>query len=175
MSELLLTKALFGAARLRDAGFPLAVAMGVSPAWLTQPRLPDFLRANFRATGIPADQVILKIAGTTAPPALAELRVAVDDFDPKGPPAEVLQLTGLNGPKLKRPAQRGDPRGNPASPNRLTRAKALGFILMAVGIQTTQDLELTRALGCDWVQGDLLAEAMPVGTLIDSLRSVPSS
>lgn len=64
LSEVLITKAMLGGARLVDAGFPWAVTVNVSSDWLADTRLPEFVLATIQATGFKAENLILKISET---------------------------------------------------------------------------------------------------------------
>jgi EAL domain-containing protein (putative c-di-GMP-specific phosphodiesterase class I)/response regulator of citrate/malate metabolism len=177
LSELLLTKALFGAARLNEAGFPLRVAVNLSASWLAQPQLPELVLATVRVAGIPAERVVLEIGeagvGAVAPTSwdgLAQLRrhglgFAIDGFNPAGRSPDWWRRMGFGKFKLDRAAT-----ARAELPSSLEQARALGIAIVAEGVETPGDLERARSLGCDLVQGHLIAAAMPIEDLIRWLR-----
>jgi EAL domain-containing protein (putative c-di-GMP-specific phosphodiesterase class I) len=177
LSELLLTKALFGAARLNEAGFPLRVAVNLSASWLAQPQLPELVLATVRVAGIPAERVVLEIGeagvGAVAPTSwdgLAQLRrhglgFAIDGFNPAGRSPDWWRRMGFGKFKLDRAAT-----ARAELPSSLEQACALGIAIVAEGVETPGDLERASSLGCDLVQGHLIAAAMPIEDLIRWLR-----
>ncbi len=54
-------------------------------------------------------------------------------------------------------------------------ARNFNLSTVAEGVETQADLDLVRGLGCDLVQGWLIAKAMPVDELIVWLRNRPAS
>jgi EAL domain-containing protein (putative c-di-GMP-specific phosphodiesterase class I) len=182
LSELLLTKALFGAVRLAEAGFPLTIAVNLSVSWLAQPQLPEFILATLRAAGIPGNRVVLEIVETGAMAVtsasldgLARLRqqgigITVDGFKPDFMCPASLRRVGFSEFKL------GHTWAEAVSAEmleKLEQARALGIAIAAMGIETADDLERARALRCDVVQGHLIAAAMPVEELMRWLQAHP--
>jgi len=51
--------------------------------------------------------------------------------------------------------------------------RQLGLTVTAEGVETTQDLELLRSIGCDCVQGYLLSAAVPASEFALMLASEP--
>lgn len=180
LSELLLTKALFGGARLAEAGFPLTIAVNLSVSWLAQPKLAEFILATLRVVGIPAARVVLEIADTGTMAAasasldgLARLRqqgigLAVDSFKPDAMCMAPLRRIGFGEFKLNHAWATAVSAERLAS---LEQVRTLGAAIAAKGIETAGDLEQARALKCDWVQGHLIAAAMPVEDLIRWLQA----
>jgi EAL domain-containing protein (putative c-di-GMP-specific phosphodiesterase class I) len=50
-------------------------------------------------------------------------------------------------------------------------ARRLGLALVAEGIETPDQLERMRALGCDWVQGYWIAKPLPAAQAAQFARS----
>jgi len=50
-------------------------------------------------------------------------------------------------------------------------ARRMALATVAEGVETEADLELVRAMGCDRVQGYLIAAPMPTAELIAWLRA----
>lgn len=66
LSEVLVTKALIGGARMADAGFPLQVAINLSASWLADVRLPEFIMATINATGFRPENLVVEVTETLA-------------------------------------------------------------------------------------------------------------
>ncbi|MEO5347095.1 MAG: EAL domain-containing protein [Magnetococcus sp. YQC-9] len=186
LSEILVTKAMLGGTRLVAAGFPLAVAINLSASWLTDIKLPEFIVASLQATGFPADKLILEITETgvmadahTALDIMTRLRLkgfklSIDDFGTGYSSMDQLQRFPFSELKLDRSFVQG------ATEKPTTRAILAASLEMAIklklstvaeGVETQQDLDLVRGLGCNLVQGWLVAKAMPVEELIAWLRN----
>jgi EAL domain-containing protein (putative c-di-GMP-specific phosphodiesterase class I) len=58
-----------------------------------------------------------------------------------------------------------------ACPGVMDMARKLGLSTVAEGVETEAELELVRSLGCDRVQGYLIAKPMPLDDLLVWLRS----
>ena len=52
LSEMLLTKALIGASRLAEAGFPLSIAVNLSANWVSNTQIPDFIPGQHSCNGL---------------------------------------------------------------------------------------------------------------------------
>lgn len=182
LSELLLTKALFGSVRLAEAGFPLTIAVNLSVSWLAQPQLPEFVLATLRAADLPAGRVVLEIVETGAMAVtsasldgLARLRqqgigIAVDGFKPDFMCPASLRRVGFSEFKL------GHAWAGAISAEmleKLEQVRALGVAIAAMGIETADDLDRARQLHCDVVQGHLIAAAMPVEDVLRWLQVRP--
>jgi PAS domain S-box-containing protein len=185
LSEMLLTKALVGGARLADEGFPLTVAVNVSANWLSDVRLPEFVLASIHATGFKAEHLVLEITETgvmadmaTALDVMTRLRLkgfklSIDDFGTGYSSLEQLQRIPFSELKLDRSFVRGaaeKPAARAILSSTLEMAKKLKLATVAEGVETQQDLDLVRGLGCDLVQGWFVAKAMPLDELIKWLR-----
>jgi EAL domain-containing protein (putative c-di-GMP-specific phosphodiesterase class I)/response regulator of citrate/malate metabolism len=185
LSELLFSKALFGGAQLAEAGFPLDVVVPLSPVWLMQPQLPEFIQASLCAARLPAERVALEVseAGAMAMERMPKeraarllktgVRFALDDFGPEGSSPERLKRIGFSRIKLSRDALRGasDEAFRAFLMLSLERAKALGFAIEAKGLETPEDLGLARSLGCEQVQGRVIGAALSVEALTDWLAT----
>lgn len=185
LSELLFSKALFGGVQLAEAGFPLDVAVPISPAWLMQPQLPEFIQASLCAARLPAERVVLEVseAGAMAMERMPRERAgrllktgvgfALDDFGPEGSSPERLRRIGFSRIRLSRDALDGaaDEAFRSFLMLSLERARALGLTIEAKGLETPEDLGLARSLGCGQVRGRLIGAALSVEALIDWLAT----
>ncbi|MBV5276757.1 EAL domain-containing protein, partial [bacterium] len=186
LSELLITQALIGGARLEEAGFPLAVAVNVSANWLSDVRLPDFIMDSIQATGFSAENLILEITETgvmadvtTALDVMSRLRLkgfklSIDDFGTGYSSLEQLQRFPFGELKLDRSFVQGaaeKPAARAILASTLELAIKLKLSTVAEGVETQAELDLVRGLGCHLVQGWLIAKAMPVDILIEWLSA----
>lgn len=186
LSEVLLTKALIGASCLAEAGFPLSVAVNLSANWLSDRQIPDFIQASVHATGLKVDKVILEITKTGATTDLTEtldiltrlhlkgFKLSVDDFGIGYSSLEQLQRIPFSEIKLDRTFIREAFAGNATARTILSSsmemAAKLNLTTVAKGIETQEDFDLVKALGCDQVQGWFIAKPMRFNELIDWLR-----
>ncbi|MCK9620947.1 MAG: EAL domain-containing response regulator, partial [Methylobacter sp.] len=186
LSEVLVTKAMIGGARLSDAGFPLAVAVNLSMNWLGDINLPEFIQASIQATGFKTENLTLEITETgimtditTSMDVMTRLRLkgfklSIDDFGTGYSSMDQLQRFPFCELKLDRSfvhgaAEKPDKRAILSSS--IEMARKLNLFTVAEGVETQADLDLVRGLGCDQVQGWHIAKAMPVEELIVWLRN----
>ncbi len=185
LSEVLVTKALIGGARLAAAGFPLMVAVNLSANWLADVRLPEFIMATIHATEFCAENLILEITETgvmadvaTSLDVMTRLRLkgfklSIDDFGTGYSSMEQLQRIPFGELKLDRSFVQGaaeKPATRAILASTLEMARKLKLSTVAEGVETQADLDLVRGLGCDLVQGWFIAKAMPVEQLIEWLE-----
>ncbi len=186
LSEVLVTKALLGGAQLAEAGFNLSVAVNLSANWLSDIRLPEFILSSIDQTGFKAENLILEITETgvmadmiTAMDVMTRLRLkgfklSIDDFGTGYSSLEQLQRIPFSELKLDRGFVQGAIEKTSARAilaSTIGMAKKLKLSTVAEGVETQADLDLVRGLGCDLVQGWLIAKAMPVAQLIEWLQA----
>lgn len=185
LSEVLLTKALIGGARLAEAGFKLTIAINISPQWLNDIRLPDFISATLDATNMQAEDLILELTESTvmadstiALDVLSRLRLkgaklAIDDFGTGYSSMEHLTRFPFSEMKLDRSFVAEAPH-NATARTILTSsveiARKLGLTTVAEGVETEAELAFVRKLGCDLVQGFIISESLPLADLIAWLK-----
>lgn len=184
LSEMLMTKALMGGARLHKAGYPLSVAVNVSSGWLSDINLPEFILSLVEVLEFPIDKLMLEITETgvmadveIALDVLTRLRLkgfrfSIDDFGIGYSSLEQLQRIPFSELKLDRSFVQGasdKPAIRAILASTIDMAKKLRLHTVAEGVERQADLDLVRGLGCHLVQGWLIAKAMPIDTLIDWL------
>ncbi|MGZ5580744.1 MAG: EAL domain-containing protein [Methylobacter sp.] len=185
LSEILVTKALVGGVRLMEAGHSLSIAVNLSANWFSDIRLPEFIIAAVKATGFKAENLILEITETgvmedmtTALDVMTRLRLkgfklSIDDFGTGYSSLEQLQRIPFSELKLDRSFVQGAAEKSAA---RAILASTLGMAMklklstVAEGVETQQDLDLVRGLGCNLIQGWFIAKAMPVDQLLVWLK-----
>jgi PAS domain S-box-containing protein len=186
LSQVLITKALIGGARLAAAGHQLFVAVNISASWLADIRLPEFIEASVQATGFPAERLILEITETgvmadagVSLDVLTRLRLkgfnlSIDDFGIGYSSMEQLQRIPFGELKIDRSFVRGaadDPAKRAILTSTLGMARKLKLSTVAEGVETEADLDLVRGLGCDLVQGWLICKALSTEALIHWMNS----
>ncbi len=185
LSEVLVTKALIGGARLAEAGYSLTIAVNLSANWLSDIRLPEFILASVQATGFKAENLILEITETgvmadmaTALDVMTRLRLkgfklSIDDFGTGYSSMEQLQRIPFGELKLDKSFVQGATEKTAARAilaSTLAMAQKLKLSTVAEGVETQADLDLVRGLGCNLVQGWFVAKAMPVDQLLVWLK-----
>lgn len=185
LSELLITKALVGGARLAEAGYSLTIAVNLSANWLSDIRLPEFILASVQATGFKAENLILEITETgvmadmaTALDVMTRLRLkgfklSIDDFGTGYSSMEQLQRIPFGELKLDKSFVQGATEKNAARAilaSSIEMAKKMKLSTVAEGVETQAELDLVRGLGCDLVQGWFVAKAMPMEQLLAWLK-----
>jgi PAS domain S-box-containing protein len=181
LSRLLVAISLGEAAKLFSAGYPLKVAVNLSGTWLNDLSLPDFILSNTVSSGLQASDVILEVTETgvmedltTALDVLSRLRLkgfglSIDDFGIGYSSFEQLGRIPFTEMKLDRSfVGKGveDASARAILESSMGMALKLNLATVAEGVETENDLKLVRSLGCDLVQGYLIAKPMPVKDLI---------
>jgi len=186
LSELLFKKALLGGVELTNAGYSLAIAINISANWLSDIYLPEFILSSVEATGFNYKNLTLEITETgvmadmaTALDVMTRLRLkgfklSIDDFGTGYSSLEHLRRIPFNELKIDRSFVRGaaeKPAMRTILESTLAMAKKLNLATVAEGVETQEDLDLVRSLGCDQVQGWLIARAMPLPDLLVWLKA----
>jgi EAL domain-containing protein (putative c-di-GMP-specific phosphodiesterase class I) len=185
LSGVLLGTALREGARLHAAGFPLTISLNLSAAWLDDLNLPDLLLYAAQAEGLTPADIKLEVTETgvtkdiaIALDVLTRLRLkgfglSIDDFGIGYSSFEQLGRIPFTEMKLDRSfVQRAgrDAAARAILESSLAMAGKLELTTVAEGVETQAELDLMRELGCDDVQGHLIARPMPCAELVDWLR-----
>jgi PAS domain S-box-containing protein len=185
LSELVITKALIGGARLAEAGYDLTIAINLSANCLSDIRLPEFILASVQVTGFKAENLILEITETgvmadiaTALDVMTRLRLkgfklSIDDFGTGYSSMEQLQRIPFGELKLDKSFVQGASEETMARAilaSSIEMARKMKLSTVAEGVETQTDLDLVRGLGCDLVQGWYIAKAMPLEQLLVWLK-----
>lgn len=170
------------AAQWRREGTPgIVLSVNVSPRQFAEPDFVQRVRGNLLATGFPAAQLQLEVTeGLLLEPAPATLRriaelaemgvrLAVDDFGMGYSSLAYLKRFPLHGLKIDRmfvldTARREQDRA-------IVRAivdlgHALGLRVTAEGVETEEQYEALRSMGCDELQGFLFARPTAADELV---------
>jgi diguanylate cyclase (GGDEF)-like protein/PAS domain S-box-containing protein len=166
-----LDRACADAVRWRDAGAPgVGVSVNISARQL-RAGLVDAVRATLRRTGLPAEALVLEITESLimdgSPSTAACLldlhalgvRLSIDDFGTGHSSLGRLRSLAVESFKIDRSFV-ADLTDDPAAAAMvaaiIAMAAALGCSVVAEGVETTEQLAMLAALGCDEVQGYLL-------------------
>jgi predicted signal transduction protein with EAL and GGDEF domain len=182
-------QALQDMARLREAGAvpPDAyLAVNLSAANLTDPYLVDHLATWIERSGLPAELLVLEITETALmqDPSLATrllrrlrgrgYRVSMDDFGTGYSSLAHLRDLPISALKIDRSFVAeigGQPDALAIVAWVIELAGAVGVAVVAEGVETEEQAELLRGLGCRTAQGWLWGPALPVTTLLDGTGS----
>ncbi|MBW8328976.1 MAG: EAL domain-containing protein [Thiobacillus sp.] len=190
LSQILTSRALMEGARLHDTGFPLTIAINLSGRWLDDLQLPDFIYATTQAAGLRPADILLEVTETgvmkelaTALEVLTRLRLkgfglSIDDFGIGYSSFEQLDRIPFTELKLDRSfVSKGeeDATAYAILQGCIDMARRMDLTTVAEGVETEGQLELVRMLGCDRIQGYLIARPMPTDDLIAWLRARPGS
>lgn len=158
----------------RANGHAIGVSVNVSPTQLAEESFAVDLRAQLVLRGVPAEAITLEI--TESLPArdlallvarLSHLRseghgISLDDFGTGHASPDQLARLPVTELKVDRSLMQGDPeRTREELRDVIAGARERGLRLVAEGIETADQLQLARDLGCDRVQGFLLGAPMP--------------
>ncbi|MBK1695055.1 response regulator receiver protein [Chromatium weissei] len=185
LSRVLLEKTLVGANQLFAEGFKLVIAFNLSANWLSDLQLPELIENSLSSTSLMPENLILEITETTilsdldiSMDVLTRLRIkgfklSIDDFGTGYSSMEQLQRIPFGELKIDRSFVQGAgerPAVRAILAASINMARKLNLSTVAEGVETQADLDLVRGLGCDLVQGWLIAKAMPTAELIDWLK-----
>lgn len=164
----------------RDQGLETRLAFNISAVSLQRLDFPDLVERMCRAMGVPTDRLVLELTeGATQPlvrlmDTLTRFRIkgmglAIDDFGTGY--SSLLQLRQLPFTEVKiDKCFIGDlPRAHDSRliVRTITElAHGLGLVATVEGVETVEQLRSVRELGCDVVQGYLVAEPLDPDALI---------
>ncbi|MEO5778496.1 MAG: EAL domain-containing protein [Arthrobacter oryzae] len=180
MTDWVLEQALDQARSWQSGGRSLTVAVNISAASLADDTLPDRVAAMIAARRLPPAALTLEITEDflVADPARARLillrlrqtgiRISIDDFGTGYSSLAYLRDLPLDELKLDQSfvASLGaDPRATTLVQTTVTLAHGLGLRMVAEGVENREAFEELQRLGCDEVQGYLIARPMPAADL----------
>ncbi len=181
MGEWAVDQALGQVRRWRDAGLPVStVSVNVHARHLEQPELARTVERALHGNGLPSATLELELTETgvmrdikrsiDSLQGLKQLgvRLALDDFGTGY--SSLAYLTQLPIDTLKIDRSFVDKLGSSGQSRAVVRsitalARALGLSTVAEGVETREQLDSLRALGCDEVQGFYFARPMPADDL----------
>jgi EAL domain-containing protein (putative c-di-GMP-specific phosphodiesterase class I) len=162
------------------AGLDTEVAVNISAISLEQLDFPDLVERLCRALDVPTDRLVLELTeGATQPlinmmDTLTRFRIkgvglALDDFGTGY--SGLMQLRKLPFSEIKIDRQFVTDLTTSRDDQVIVRsvidlAHGLGLQVTAEGVETVEQLAALRALGCDLIQGYLLAHPLEAGDLV---------
>jgi diguanylate cyclase (GGDEF)-like protein/PAS domain S-box-containing protein len=165
---------------------PLSLAVNVSARQLAAPDLCEVIRHVLQDSGLDPASLCLEVTesaaidvGTETLSQLKELgvRIALDDFGVgfaslnhirRLPPVDTLKIDRSC---IKELGQR--PTDTAIVAAMVGMAHSLGMVTVAEGVETTEQVERLRELGCQRGQGDHFSRAVPADALAELLDSAP--
>lgn len=149
--------------------------VNISPRQLADPELPQHVRSALSSAGLAPDRLCLEITESilighqaTVDAAISYLRalgvqIGLDEFGTGQSSLGYLKRFALDFVKIDRELIRG--LGNDEQDTAIVRATIelahnLGLVVVAVGVENDEQLEMLQLLGCDRVQGYLFAPAV---------------
>lgn len=164
----------------KAAGLDTSVAVNISAISLEQLDFPDLVERLCRALSVPTDRLVLELTeGATQPlinmmDTLTRFRIkgvglALDDFGTGY--SGLMQLRRLPFSEIKIDRQFVTELTTSRDDQVIVRsvielAHGLGLKVTAEGVETAEQLILLRALGCDLIQGYLLAHPLEADELV---------
>nr|WP_280740563.1 EAL domain-containing protein [Sphingomonas kaistensis] len=164
----------------KNAGLDTSVAVNISAMSLEQLDFPDLVERLCRALDVPVDRLVLELTeGATQPlinlmDTLTRFRIkgvglALDDFGTGYSGLIQLRKLPFNEIKIDRqfvtdlPTSRDD---QVIVRSVIELAHGLGLQVTAEGVETVEQLAALRDLGCDLIQGYLVAHPLEAGELV---------
>lgn len=172
----------------RSSGYVIPVSVNLPIPLLDDIGLPDELHDMAARCGIAAENITFELledqaAGIPANYYMCASRLrlkgfglAQDDYGRGYSSMYSLISTPFTELKIDRAfvaGASGDEVRTAALTSSVQLGRQLGLTVTAEGVETTQDLELLRSIGCDCVQGYLLSAAVPASEFALMLASEP--
>lgn len=153
------------------------ISVNVSPHQFTEPGLVESIKRALTASGLPPERLLVEVTETSAVQPIVEqrlseiralgVRVAIDDFGAGYSSLGRLRYMPIDFVKLDRSFVRGldgdDVRGRLIVRAAVVLAHGLGAKVVAEGIESSSQAVAAVRVGCDYLQGYLLAEPAPAG------------
>jgi diguanylate cyclase (GGDEF)-like protein/PAS domain S-box-containing protein len=176
LGEWVLAQSCAQAHHWQEAGYAdLRVAVNLSARQFQQPDLVGRIEKVLRHTGLPPQYIELELTesvlldGTEGTIDVMErlkalgIRLSLDDFGTGHSPLAYLKRFPLDRLKVAQAFMRGipaDPQDTSIARAVVTLAHSLGLEVVAEGVESSEQYELLRSLGCDYVQGYLFSRPL---------------
>ncbi len=185
VSDWVLAEAIAQCGRWRAEGIAIPVSVNVSMRDLLDPRLPETLERMVREAMLSPDGLTIEITegALVADERLAAenvarlralgVRVSIDDFGTGYSSLAYLHRLAAHEVKIDRSLVTGmmaTERSKAIVRTTIELAHSLGFVVVAEGVEDDDTWRWLRALGCDRLQGYVIAKPMPADALEDWLR-----
>lgn len=156
--------------RCRAGPYPsLRLTVGVTRAQFFDPSLTEIIESALRGTRLPphcleievSERIVLADpeAAATVLSGIRELGVSItiDDFERAASVPDELTRLGISAAKVDFWGSTQSPRAPSYVTRAVTAAQSLGLPVTAKRVETPDEVELFRSLGCTYVQGDAFA------------------
>ncbi len=169
------------ARKWHDAGLKLSVSINLTMDDLASVGFADFVIAQAKSAGVHAESIVLEVAESQLIPniltvleVLARLRVhhfgvSIDDFGTGNSSLVQLRDLPFNELKIDRSFTSNvssNPRLGALVRSGVQLGNALGIATVAEGIESAEDLEYVRSVGCGVSQGYFIARPMPAPSIL---------
>ncbi|MFI5913864.1 putative bifunctional diguanylate cyclase/phosphodiesterase [Dactylosporangium sp. NPDC051541] len=182
-ADAVLDQALIAATDWADAGYPIPVAVNVSPRSLLDPSFPDAVARRLSARGVPSSSLVIELTESVTlsklevvDEVLAALRdqgirLALDDFGTGFSSLATLARVPVDELKIDRTFVSAM---NTSAPGAVVRStidlgRSLDLLVVAEGVEREDQRQQLWELGCPAGQGHLFARAMPSDRLLAAL------
>ena len=174
----------------RERGHRIPISINLSASLLDLPQLPDELHAMVARLGVPASDVTFELLEDAMPTLAGQFHMGAsrlrlkgfglsqDDFGKGYSSMYSLISTPFTEVKIDRAFVSGaatDEVLAAALVASIQLGRQLGLQVTAEGVETLEDLQLLRRIGCDVAQGFLISAAVNVATFCELLAYEPSS
>lgn len=178
-------RALEAGGELHRQGHKLKIAVNYSAQSFGSLELPEFVVDSAKAAGLDPKCLIIEVTEsglmsdlTVALEVLSRLRLkgvslSIDDFGTGYSSMDQLRRIPFSELKIDQGFVRGaahDPMARSILESSVDMARKLNLVTVAEGVETEEDLEIVRGLGCDLVQGFLIARPMALPDLLEWLK-----
>ena len=186
LGDRILEQACADAMRWLERGRRLQLAVNASAVQLMDPAFPDRVAATLRHQGMSPQQLAIEVTETAAlrdlglaSQTLDALRcqgieLSLDDFGTGYSSLSLLKRLPVGALKVDRSFVSGlgqSPEDDQIVTGVIGLALALGFIVVAEGVETVEQADALRRLGCHYGQGYLWAPAVPADDLLATIAS----
>ncbi len=186
LGDRILEQACADAVRWLERGRRLQLAVNASAVQLMDPAFPDRVAATLRNQGMSPQQLAIEVTETAAlrdlglaSQTLDALRcqgieLSLDDFGTGYSSLSLLKRLPVGALKVDRSFVSGlgqSPEDDQIVTGVIGLALALGFIVVAEGVETVEQADALRRLGCHYGQGYLWAPAVPADDLLATIAS----
>jgi len=182
LTDIVFQKSITEAAHLRSLGFQITMSINYSAQVLCSLELPEILSETLNSSGLEPHHIIIEVTESSLAQdmsitldILTRMRLkgfglSIDDFGTGFSSLEQLKQIPFTELKIDRSFV------HQASQNQSSLAilessialsKRLGIHCIAEGVETLEDWNLVKDLGCDYVQGYYTARPMPAGKFIE--------
>jgi EAL domain-containing protein (putative c-di-GMP-specific phosphodiesterase class I) len=177
LGSLILARAAAAAAEFAVEGLSLRIGVNVSPSQLATTGFCDDLRATLHAASVPPERIVLEVTETVLAAETDAMaaslhavralgcQVAMDDFGTGYSSLATLRDLPIDVLKLDRTfitQLLTSPRSAAAVESVIHLARSLDLVVVAEGVEDPEQLDELVRLGCDRVQGWVIAPALPL-------------